>query len=272
MRVRSSLMVLAAALALLVLLPTSGLAQQTSCIECHAGLGGDLARPVGEWQSSIHAENRVYCFNCHGGDPTDFTMLAMSPDKGFIGVPPEEAIPGLCGQCHVGVKEDYFRSVHGQALGAGGPHCATCHGNHAVQRTTPDLINPQLCSSCHDYGRADEIRQAVIATDRLIVELDGALRAFHLLGIDTEAMAGQLFAARNSFHRLFHSVDVDLVRQQTAGIQQELAEVQAQVETIRGELDRRKLGGAVVVALLLAAALVAALIRRSYHQEEKQGR
>jgi hypothetical protein len=272
MRVRSLLMVLVGAFALLVLSPMAGLAQQTSCIECHAGLGGDLGRPVGEWQRSIHAENRVYCFNCHGGDPADFTMLAMSPEKGFIGVPTEEEIPPICGQCHIGVTEDYFRSVHGQTLGAGGPHCATCHGNHAVQRTTPDLINPQLCSSCHDYGRADEIRQAVIATDRSIAELDASLRSFHLLGIDTEAMAGQLFAARNRFHRLFHSVDVDLVREQTAGIQQELTEVRAQVEGIRGELNRRKLGGALLVGLLLAAALVAALIRRSYHQEEIQGR
>jgi hypothetical protein len=259
-------------LALLLLPAVAVFAQQTSCLECHAGLGGDLGRPVGEWQRSIHAENRVYCFNCHGGDPADFTMLAMSPEKGFIGVPPEEEIPALCGQCHIGVAEDYLGSVHGQTLGAGGPHCATCHGNHAVRRSTPDLINPQLCSSCHDYGRADEIRQAVIVTDRFIVDLEASLRSFQLLGIDTEAMAGQLFAARNRFHRLFHSVDVDLVREQTADIQQELAEVRVQIEDIRGELNRRKLGGGLVVALLLAATLVAALIRRSYHQEEIRGR
>jgi hypothetical protein len=252
------------------LLPAPAAAQQTSCITCHEGLGGHLGAPVGDWQVSIHAANGVYCHNCHGGDPADFTMLAMSPDKGFIGVPPEEEIPGICGQCHVGVQEDYFRSVHGQTLGNGGPHCATCHGNHAVQRSTPDLINPQLCSSCHDYGRADEIRLAVIETDGLISELEEDTRRYRLLGIDTEELAGAIFAARNQFHRLFHTVDVDLLRQQTAGIQQELGLVQQRLGDLQKEMQRRKMMGAVFVGLLILAGILAMLLHRSYQREEER--
>jgi hypothetical protein len=251
------------------LLPTSALAQQTSCITCHEGLGGHLGAPVGDWQTSIHAENGVYCHNCHGGDPADFSMLAMSPEKGFIGVPSEEEIPETCGQCHVGVKEDYLRSVHGQTVGAGGPHCATCHGNHAVQRSTPDLINPQLCSRCHEYGRADEIRLAVIDTDSLIGELEEEMQGYRLLGIDTEKIAGKIFAARNQFHRLFHTVDVDLVRQQATAIQQDLAGVQQELNSLRGEMQQRKMIGAIVMGLLILAGVLAMLLHRSY--PKKQG-
>jgi hypothetical protein len=251
------------------LLPTAVAAQQTSCVDCHAGLGGPLGQPVDDWRTSIHAENSVYCYSCHGGDPADFSMLAMSPEKGFIGVPPEQEIPGLCGQCHVGVTEDYFRSVHGQTLGAGGPHCATCHGNHAVQRSTPDLINPQLCSQCHEYGRADEIRLAVIDTDNLISDMEAAVRSYRLLGIDTEELAGELFAARNRFHRLFHTVDVDLLRQQTAGIQQELAGVRQQLTELQREQQRRKASGALVIGLLVFAGILALLLHRQYQQRER---
>jgi hypothetical protein len=268
MTMRSLPLMAICALALLAipLLPSLAAAQQTSCIDCHGGLGGHLGQPVDDWRTSIHAENGVYCYSCHGGDPADFSMLAMSPDKGFIGVPPGEEIPGVCGQCHVGVTEDYFRSVHGQTLGAGGPHCATCHGNHAVQRTTPELINPQLCSSCHEYGRADEIRLAVIDTDRLIGDMEEEVRGYRLLGIDTEALAGELFAARNRFHRLFHTVDVDLVRQQTAGIQQELAGVQQQLAELQGEQQQRRMIGALAVGALVLAGILALLLHRHYQQ------
>jgi hypothetical protein len=249
-------------------IPSPALAQDPSCVHCHADLGGALGQPVSDWRRSIHAANRVFCFNCHGGDPADYTMLSMSPEKGFIGIPAEEDIPSICGRCHAGVTEDYFRSVHGQTLGEGVPHCATCHGHHAVQRSTPDLINPQLCSRCHEYGRADEIRQAVLETDRRIASLEDRLRSYHLLGIHTEQMASQLFDARHRFHRLFHSVDVDRVRAETAEIQADLQLVRSQVEEIRETLQRRRIGGGVVVALLVVMGIVATLLRKTYQAEE----
>jgi hypothetical protein len=256
-------------LAGLIAVPEAILAQETVCIECHQAHPGRLGDPVEAWRGSVHAANGVSCHGCHGGDPTDFAM-AMNPERGFVGVPAEEEIPDFCGRCHVGVVEDYLNSAHGQALGVGGPQCVTCHGNHAVRKATPDLINPQDCARCHEYGRAEEIKTAVMETDRMITALGDDLNSLHRLGIASKEMEDRLFSLRNRFHRVFHTVEVDKVRQVTGGIQQELELVRNKVDEIRETLRQRKIYGGIAVVLLLALSLVAALLRRTYHEEEER--
>ena len=253
-------------LLLLLLLPGTLFAEETVCIQCHGGQTGPLGEPVDLWRQSVHAANGISCHDCHGGDPTDFAM-AMSPERGFIGVPADEEIPAFCGRCHVGVKEDYLQSAHGQALGAGGPQCVTCHGNHAVKTATPDLINPQDCSRCHDYGRAGEIKAAVVETDQRIADLEAALKGLYRLGIATSEMQGELFSLRNEFHRLFHSVDVEKVRGQTASFQQELDRIGGDVTAIENELVRRKMWGGGVVVLLVLGGILAMLLHKAYMEE-----
>lgn len=236
------------------------------CIQCHGAQSGRLGAPVAAWRNSIHAANGISCHDCHGGDPTDMAM-AMSPARGFLGVPQEKSIPDFCGRCHPGVKEDYLASAHGRALGLGGPQCVTCHGNHAVRTASPDLINRESCTRCHDYGRAEEIKAAVTDTDRRISELERSLAALHRIGIATREMEEELFALRNRFHRLFHNVDVDRVRAQTAGFQAELLKIRARVASIEAKLNRRKLWGGGVVALLLLGGVVALLLHKTYRDE-----
>lgn len=255
-------------LAALLAAPVGVLAQETVCIECHQAQPGRLGEPVEAWRGSIHAANGISCHGCHGGDPTDFAM-AMSPARGFVGVPAEEEIPDFCGRCHVGVKEDYLNSAHGQALGEGGPQCVTCHGNHVVQKATPDLINQKDCTLCHEYGRAEEIKTAVAETDRMITSLGNDLTSLHRLGFATKEMADRLFSLRNQFHRVFHTVDVEKVRQVTGDIQQKLGQVRVKIEEVRENLRQRKIYGGVAVALLLALSIVAALLRKTYHDEEE---
>jgi hypothetical protein len=241
---------------------------ETVCIQCHGGQAGRLGAPVAAWRKSIHAANGISCHNCHGGDPTDMAM-AMSPARGFLGAPKEKSIPDFCGRCHVGVKEDYLASAHGRSLGRGGPHCVTCHGNHAVLTATPDLINRESCSRCHDYGRAEEIKSAVIETDRRIAELEQRLAALHRIGIATQEMEAELFALRNRFHRLFHNVDVERVRSQTTGFRAELGKIRERVAAIEAELKRRKLWGGGVVALLVTCGILALLLFKSYRDERQ---
>lgn len=264
---------ISAALSVLVLLgmclsvPCFAKEPDTVCIQCHGGQEGRLAAPVAAWRSSIHAANGISCHNCHGGDPTDMAM-AMNPERGFIGVPKGNEIPDFCGRCHVGVKEDYLASAHGRALGRGGPQCVSCHGNHAVRTATPDLINRKDCSRCHDYGRAEEIKSAVAETDRKITELEQSLAALHRTGIVTQEMSGELFALRNRFHRLFHSVELEKVRSQTAGFQAELGKIRGRVTVIENELKERKIWGAAAVALLVCCGILSLLIFRSYREEK----
>lgn len=252
---------------LILLAPGTLLAQETVCIQCHGSQPGRLGEPVKLWQESIHAANGISCHDCHGGDPTDFAN-AMSPERGFLGTPENDAIPGFCGRCHVGVKEDYLQSAHGQALGHGGPQCVTCHSNHQVVAASPDLINPKDCSRCHSYGRAEEIKAAVAATDTQIGGLDADMAGLHRLGIDTKELKGELFSVRNEFHRLFHSVEVEKIRQQTSEFQTRLGKIGDKIGAIEAQLQQRKRWGGLVVALLVLGGVLALLVYKTYREEE----
>jgi hypothetical protein len=197
-------------------------------------------------------------------------MEAMSPSKGFRGAPKEANIPGLCAHCHPGVAEDYLESAHGQALGRGGPQCVTCHGAHAVAEATPALINRDRCSVCHDYGRADEIKSALVTTDALISRIDGRIRSFHRIGYNTKDMEARLFQFRNAFHRLFHSVEVERIRSRTASFEEPLFELERRLEDMRRTQAQRRLLGTVVVGLFTLLTVLLALLRLSYRPEERK--
>lgn len=241
---------------------------ETVCIQCHSGQEAKLADPVEEWRQSIHAASGISCHDCHGGDPTDFAN-AMSPERGFVGTPDYAGVPDFCGRCHVGVRQDYGESAHGRAIERGGAQCVVCHGAHAVKTAHIDLINEQDCSRCHEYGRAGEIKAAMIETDRYINAVEGELARLHRQGIATAKMKGTLFELRNRFHRLFHSVEIARVRQETAGFQAELAEIDQQIDEIDARLNERMLWGAAAVGLLVLGGIISTLIRKTYHDEER---
>lgn len=240
----------------------------TVCVQCHGGLVGHLGAPVAEWQGSVHQRNTISCHDCHGGDPTDFEM-AMSPERGFIGVPDYEAVPEFCGRCHVGVLGDYQDSAHGQAVAEGGAQCVVCHGQHDVVEAHIDLINQEDCSRCHEYGRAAEIKLALKETDAGLAGMAEELDRIHTLGFSTQTLAGKLFDLRNRFHRVFHSVEIERVRRETGGVQTELAEMASQVREIDATLGQRKLWGSVVIALLVVLGVIFLLIRKTYAEEEQ---
>ena len=238
----------------------SALAQTDNvCVQCHGSQTGRYGKPVELWRHSIHAENGIACNGCHGGDPRD-AVNAMSPARGFLGKPKATEIPGLCGRCHIGVLKDYLSSPHGKKLGRGGPTCVTCHGNHLVKKTSLELINEKACSSCHDFKRARLIKVTMAQTESRITYIDRRIADFKERGIDTNQTEKKLFAVRNSFHRLFHELDIDLLKEQTAEIEKELGKLIIFIKEIDETDSRRKLAGVV----LIAAALLAALLLRLY--------
>lgn len=240
----------------------------TVCIQCHGGLPGDLGAPVNAWQGSVHERNGISCHDCHGGDPTDYAN-AMSPERGFIGVPDNLEVPGFCGRCHIGVLADYQESAHGRKLAAGGAQCVTCHGNHAIAEASLDLINERDCSRCHEYGRAAEIKTALAETDARFAAVGGHFERLKRLGVSVESLNGTLFDLRNRFHRVFHSVEVEKVRAETGGVQSELAALQEQVDGYDRQFAQRKLWGGVAVGLLVLLGVVLLLVRQTYAAEER---
>lgn len=243
-------------------------AADTVCIECHGGQPGSLGAPVADWRTSIHSENGVSCHDCHGGDPTDFAM-AMSPEKGFLGAPEYTDVPAFCGRCHVGVSEAYQAGAHGQAIESGGAQCVVCHGNHAIQKASLDLINEEACSQCHTYERAALIRLSLVETDTMVAEVEHDLDRLYRLGFAVDDMQGALFSQRNRFHQLFHGVDVDLVRAETADVQAELRKIGTEVAAIDTTVGQRKLWGSAVIGLFVLAGVIFLLVRKAYEEEEK---
>ncbi len=233
------------------------------CITCHGSLPGRLGEPVKLWRGSIHAANGIACNNCHGGDPHD-AVNAMSPARGFLGAPRETAIPDFCGRCHVGVEKDYLLSAHGKALGKGGPTCVTCHSNHLVVKATLDIINEKTCSQCHSYDRARVIKDAMKQTEGLIVSIGTRIEAFKNEGVDTDKLEKGLFSVRNRFHTMFHDVDVEKVRRESAQINADLGNISAILDRIAGDHAKRRAVGGIVVAGALLAALIFYLLRRTY--------
>ncbi len=246
--------------------PLTACAQEPAepvCIQCHSQMPEKYSRSVRLWQGSVHAENGVSCNGCHGGDPKD-AANAMSPARGFLGVPREPAIPAFCGRCHVGVMKDYLASAHGRMLGKGGPTCVTCHGSHQVVKASLGLINEKSCSSCHSFDRARLIRDAMQETETMTVAIDGRISAFKKTGTDTEKLEKELFAVRNRFHTLFHNVDVELVKRESDKIQAELKKIRTALDQLDDSHRKRRIAGAVAVSFMLLFALVLHLLRKTY--------
>jgi len=241
--------------------------EEIVCIRCHGAQQGRLGDPVKLWRESIHAANGIACNNCHGGDPKDL-INAMSPARGFLGKPKEADIPAFCGRCHVGVEKDYRTSAHGRALGKGGPTCVTCHGNHRVLKASLDIINETTCTRCHSFERARVIRDAMAGTEALIVDIDGRISGFRRQGVDTDSLEKGLFAVRNRFHTLFHNVDVEKVKSESAGINGELRRLQSELDAFDNRNRKRKLAGAAVVGGSLLAALLFHLLGKTFEDEE----
>jgi hypothetical protein len=218
---------------------------------------------VALWRESVHAANGVACDGCHGGDPRD-EANAMSPARGFIGVPAEKDIPRVCGKCHVGVLKDYLASAHGKALGDGGPSCVACHGNHKVLRASLDLINERDCSRCHGFERARILRDAMGKTEGKILSLERRIDAWKGRGAEVDRQEKGLFALRNRFHTLFHDQDVEKVWNESARIDGELGRIASSIDALDAEAGRRKRVGALAVGGALLAALLFRLLKKTY--------
>jgi len=133
-----------------------------ACVTCHIFLGGELSRPVTEWNGSVHQRNEITCDLCHGGDAGvdvgDVKKLsdqefkerqsrAMSKSYGFIGKPSGSEMFAMCSQCHADSVARYAGSIMGKAYldDQGGPSCVTCHSAH--DNVIPSV--PESCAGCH---------------------------------------------------------------------------------------------------------------------------
>lgn len=240
--------------------------EQNVCIDCHdSDLMKDEYKAIpSEWRKSWHYQNNVSCQDCHGGDPKD-AGRSMLPESGFLGVPKPKEVPQFCGKCHLGIKENYLESGHGKALMATGrgPNCLICHGSgHKIQKANIDIINKKLCSVCHSYDRAETIKASLILTEQKINEIDAALKTLKAGLISTEDEGKVLFQTQAEFRTLFHTVDVNLVKDRTAEFTKKLAAIDEQVQRGFKELEFRQNFSVFLMLIFVGLGITTFLLSR----------
>ncbi len=245
------------------------------CIECHASekMAPTLRDIPQKWQMSIHYLHNVSCHDCHGGDPMDPAM-AMSPQRGFVGAPKYRDVPEFCGKCHVGILKNYLESGHGKALKSSGkgPNCVTCHGSHKeeqyIQKANIDIISERLCSKCHSYERAKIMKQALFLTEKKIGAIEKSLDELKLEGIYAADYEKALFSTEAEFRVLFHTVDVNLVKDRTDEFTRRLDAIEADVLNVFNQVKVRRNFSSFLMLLFSGLAIVTGLLSATYKDKK----
>jgi hypothetical protein len=217
--------------------------EENLCISCHSSqtMKPEYQEITSAWQASWHAQNKISCEHCHGGDPRD-AELSMSPERGFVGTPTYKDVPEFCGKCHIGILNNFLESGHGKALLAGrkAPNCVVCHGSHNIQKASIDIISEQLCTRCHSYERAKTMKVVLFAIETRISQLGQRLQELQKEGIYPGDDEKSLFSTQAEFRTLFHTVDADLVRSRTDEFTAKLDLIDKNIQDIYRKLRFRK--------------------------------
>jgi nitrate/TMAO reductase-like tetraheme cytochrome c subunit len=248
-------------------------AEADVCIGCHASekIDPKYKDIPQKWEMSIHYLHNVSCHDCHGGDPKD-ASLSMSPQRGFVGAPKYRDVPEFCGKCHVGILKNYLESGHGKALRSTGkgPNCVTCHGSHKeeqyIQKANIDIINEGLCSRCHSYERAKIMKQALFLTEKKIGEIDRSLEELRREGIYAADDEKALFSTEAEFRTLFHTVDVNLVKDRTDEFTKRLNAIERNVRNTFNEVKFRRNFSSFLMLVFAGLAILVAMLSATYKE------
>jgi hypothetical protein len=240
--------------------------EQNVCISCHASdkMKPEFREITEAWQASWHAQNNISCESCHGGDSKDATM-AMSPERGFVGIPQPKNVPEFCGKCHIAIATNFLESDHGKALKAGrkAPNCVTCHGSHNIQKASISIISEQLCTRCHTYERAQIMKQALFMTENRIEELGKNIEELKREGIYPVNDERNLFSTQAEFRALFHTVDVKLVKDRTDEFTTRLDKIDNNLQATDRELKFRKNFSAFLMIAFAGMGIIVFLLNQT---------
>lgn len=202
-------LIIIAILIVLSLSLTAFAQKPNTCLSCHKEMSDEMQKPALLIIDDIHHKIGLSCAGCHGGDPSqEDAEMAMSPAKGFVGVPGELEIPQFCGKCHSDPKfmrnydpalptdqlEKYRTSMHGQRIqqkDKKAAQCVSCHSVHDIREAENPQSSvyaenvPATCAKCHadssymaEYGipvnQFDNYKQSVHGNALLLKHDTGA--------------------------------------------------------------------------------------------------
>jgi nitrate/TMAO reductase-like tetraheme cytochrome c subunit len=242
----------------------------SACIQCHTSddMGPEMHEITRQWKESFHAKHNISCHDCHGGAPED-ASVAMMHQRGFKGSPKDRDIPEFCGTCHIAFLNNYLKSGHGKTfLETGeGPNCVTCHGSHNIQLASMDIINEQLCSQCHTYERAQEMKQALFLVESKLSEVEETLGHLKLLGINIDNQEKVFYRNHAGFRALSHSIDVAAVRTKSGDYIKKLEMIESEINESFEQLKFRKNFFAYLLLIFIGLSIVTFLLSKSYEQK-----
>ncbi|HEX9728862.1 MAG TPA: cytochrome c3 family protein [Gemmatimonadales bacterium] len=146
------------------------------CATCHsdaermATFGQENTEMVRTYLHSVHGRGLLakgltvapVCTDCHGigGEAHRIEQVADS-----VSPMNRDGVADACGRCHVGVRNQWARGVHGREFTTGNrdvPTCTDCHGEHAVSAITDTSSGvfpthvARTCAACHDREDLNE--------------------------------------------------------------------------------------------------------------------
>jgi len=246
--------------------------ETSACIQCHSSedMDPEMHEIVRQWKESWHAKNSISCHDCHGGAPEDASM-SMMHQRGFKGSPEKIEVPEFCGTCHIAIMNNYLKSGHGRTMcdAAEGPNCVTCHGSHTIQQANMDIINEQRCSQCHTYERAKEMKMALFTVENKLSGIEKDLNRLIILGVNVEDSRKSFFRTHSEFRALFHSIDVDAVREKSSDYTRKLEVIEKDIKVSFQKLTLRKYFSGFIFLLFVALSFTVFLLSKSYDQDQE---
>ncbi|MFQ6675665.1 MAG: cytochrome b/b6 domain-containing protein [Fidelibacterota bacterium] len=193
----------------------------TTCGQCHEDLNLTqkyemlLDHPVELYESSIHGrvtKGGIYaaatCIDCHATGSTAHRIYSAGHPESTVN---HFNIPTTCGQCHEGIRNDFWEGIHGKLVKRGetdAPVCTSCHGEHGIlsprdprSPVSPTRVVERTCSPCHESTRLNE--RYGLPVGRLVTFID----SYHGL----KSKAGDVHVANcascHGVHRILPSTD-----------------------------------------------------------------
>lgn len=133
-----------------------------TCSRCHENKKITEKHPlpspefIGKYRESVHGRGvlmsglivSAVCSDCHGAHD-----IKPKTDKSSTIF--RANIPLTCKKCHLGIYDDFEKSIHGRLWkndDEGGPVCTTCHKSHEIKEPSMagfQLQIPMECGKCH---------------------------------------------------------------------------------------------------------------------------
>ncbi|MFC1845301.1 hypothetical protein ACFLZ5_11020, partial [Thermodesulfobacteriota bacterium] len=132
-----------------------------------------------------------------------------------------------------------------------------------------DIINEELCSQCHTYERAQEMKQALFAVENKLSSIGKDLAQLKILGVNVDDSEKSFFRTHSEFRALFHSIEVDAVRKKSTDYTRKLEVIENDIEVSFKKLTQRKYFSAFIFLLFVCLSFTVFLLSKYYDQDQE---